>query len=213
MRNCYKKPASNKQIRALRFFGLYEDGQKLTQGQAGFIIGLVDKGKKELWEKYKYFTNDIDNSTDLLRHYELEVLRQLELPDDWCSIKDVNVEEIAISDTLEATDDLEDILFDNPPPNVIYPGYYFTFTGECNFGKRKDCEKAVVQRGGLVSGISFKTDYLIIGSKGSKSWKKGTFGNKIIEAFGLKNRYGKIAIIKESYWVESLSNNRCVNGK
>ena len=59
-----------------------------------------------------------------------------------------------------------------------------------------------------MSSLTFETDYLVIGGKGSDSWKKGTFGNKIIKAFGLKNKYGKIAIIKESDWVKSLNNDR-----
>ena len=208
MRNWHKEPATNKQIRALRFFCLYKGSQKFTKGQAGFIISLVEPDKKNLWEKYKYFTNDIDNNSDQLRPFEFETLKQIELPESWYSIKKVNIEEVAISDTLEAAENLEGILFDNPLPDIIYQGRHFTFTGECFFGRRKDCEKAVIERGAVVSSLTFETDYLVIGGKGSDSWKKGTFGNKIIKAFGLKNKYGKIAIIKESDWVKSLNNDR-----
>lgn len=112
-------------------------------------------------------------------------------------------EEAVIADTLESLENL-DIIFDDPVPKIIYKGHKFAFTGECEFGERKECEKAVVELGGVVGKLTGNTNYLIVGNKGSNYWKKGSFGNKIIKAFTLKNKYGKISIIRESDWVKSL---------
>lgn len=74
----------------------------------------------------------------------------------------------------------------------------------CLTGEFKECSKEEfkdkLQSLGAVmrSDVSGKTDYLIVGSKGSDEWACGSYGAKIKKALELQEQGKKIIIIKES---------------
>jgi len=94
---------------------------------------------------------------------------------------------------------------DDPAPDIIFPDNLFCFTGTFHFAKRSGCEKAVLERGGLVHrNPAQKTDYLVIGLTGTKAWLHSTHGLKIEQAVRLREDHGKLKIIAEEHWVKYL---------
>lgn len=80
----------------------------------------------------------------------------------------------------------------------------FCFTGDCVFGPRSICEKAVMARGGSIANVTKKLHYLVVGGLGSPEWKHGVFGTKIEKA--VEHRQGglPIRIVHEDIWACSL---------
>lgn len=92
----------------------------------------------------------------------------------------------------------------DPPPNVVFAGRTFCFTGTFVYGRRKNCELAVIERGGFASPRPTKsTNYLVIGSIGTESWIHSTHGRKIETAVTLRDRHG-LEIISEQHWSAAL---------
>lgn len=88
----------------------------------------------------------------------------------------------------------------NPPPDLIFPGVRYCFTGTFNYGHRRECESAVIDRGAEVGGLTQKTRVLVIGAYATDSWKHSTFGNKIIRACEWRDEGMPISIVSEQHW-------------
>jgi NAD-dependent DNA ligase len=93
----------------------------------------------------------------------------------------------------------------DPAPTLSFAGWRYCFTGTFNFGKRKDCEDAVIARGASAGGLSQKTNVLVIGIYATESWKHSSFGNKILEASDWRDAGIPISIVSEEHWVKALS--------
>ena len=93
-----------------------------------------------------------------------------------------------------------------PDTTVFVPGSVFCLTGKFITGTRKKCEDLVNDAGGFTgSGVTLKTDYLVIGDLSSRDWKFSSFGRKIEKAIEYRDG-GKsnVAIISEQMWLEGL---------
>jgi NAD-dependent DNA ligase len=84
-------------------------------------------------------------------------------------------------------------------------GKLFCFTGDFVFGPRRICEEAIERRGGIVSNVTKKLDYLVIGGLGSPEWKHGSFGTKIEKAMQHKQAGARIFLVHEDTWASALS--------
>lgn len=105
-----------------------------------------------------------------------------------------------LGETLKATS----LPLNTPAPSLTFAGQTYCFTGTFNFGQRKHCEAAMVERGAMVGGLTKKTDFLIIGVYATDSWKHSAFGNKILQACELRDRGHPIAIVSEQHWAAHL---------
>lgn len=87
-------------------------------------------------------------------------------------------------------------------PEIKIAGHTFCFTGESYKGPRSEMVKAVESLGGIVrSGVSSKTDYLIVGNAGNQCWAYACYGRKIEEAMNLRKNGGDIVIVNETdFW-------------
>lgn len=92
----------------------------------------------------------------------------------------------------------------DPLPQVSFEGMIFCFTGTFSFGQRKHCEAVVAERGGLSGTLTKKTNYLVIGSYATESWKHSSFGTKILKAVEMRGAGTPISIIAEQYWTKYL---------
>lgn len=88
--------------------------------------------------------------------------------------------------------------------DVGISGRSFCFTGEFVFGTRTLCEAAVLRRGGVVSNITKKLNYLVIGGLGSPEWKHGSYGTKIEKAVAYRSAGVPLLIVHEDVWANSL---------
>ena len=89
-----------------------------------------------------------------------------------------------------------------PPPDIVFAHRVFVFTGKFLFGSRARCVEAATALGGIWDkDVSRRTDYLVIGSMGSRDWAQSESGLKIQKAMHLAAKYGEIAIVTEEHWV------------
>ena len=91
-----------------------------------------------------------------------------------------------------------------PPPQLNFQDKTYCFTGTFNYGSRKQCEEAVMERGGAIGSITKKTNALVIGVYATESWKHSSFGNKILKACEYRDNGVPISIVSEQHWVSFL---------
>jgi NAD-dependent DNA ligase len=92
-----------------------------------------------------------------------------------------------------------------PAPDVEFDQSRFCFTGTFNLGRRRDCEKAVEERGGFAGSLTQDTTYLVIGAYITDSWLHSTFGAKILKAVEMRDQKEvPISIVSEQHWVKFL---------
>ncbi len=93
---------------------------------------------------------------------------------------------------------------DRPPPPILFRGRCFCFTGTFAYGSRRDCEAAVLARGGSVGGLRTSTHYLVVGIYATESWAHSSYGRKIEQAVRWRSQGRPIAIVGERDWVRAL---------
>jgi NAD-dependent DNA ligase len=100
-----------------------------------------------------------------------------------------------------------DLPLDVPPPSLTWAGSTFVFTGKFAFGTRAECQRQVTRRGALCNAdITRSTDYLVIGTFGSRDWVHTSFGRKIEKAVQYREADRRLSIVGEDHWV------RCIEG-
>ena len=126
---------------------------------------------------------DADESSELLETLNHFVHRDFEL-----------------GESLKATS----LPLNDPEPDLVFPGHRYCFTGTFTFGQRKQCEQAVIDRGGTAGSLTQKTHFLVVGTYATESWKHSSFGNKISAACDWRDRGIPIAIVSEVHWRQFL---------
>ena len=200
-----KMNASNRQKKFLRFFDVLYSPD-ISAGAAGWEIGniLFDENNRIRWWKYLYLTKDFGSDSSALQPFNEDELESLELPDGWSAEEAIQ----KIKDEIVEAEISDGTPFDNPAPVVSFADCSFIFTGKFGYGSRKECQSAVTERGGSApsrKSVSREIDYLVIGTGGSKSWKRGSYGNKIEAAIISRREHGAPAIISEDHWRTSLT--------
>lgn len=80
-------------------------------------------------------------------------------------------------------------VLDFPPPPIDFKGKRFVFTGNLIYGNRSKCAEETRKLGALVdSGLTLKTDYLVVGVQADDKWKHGSKGGKIVKAMDYRER-------------------------
>lgn len=98
-----------------------------------------------------------------------------------------------------------DLPFNNPAPDLIWDGRVFVFTGAMAFAPRKECQRLVEEKGGILGGsVSKKTDFLIVGSIGNEQWRHSSYGLKIMKAVELRESGCPVAILGEDHWQRAI---------
>lgn len=93
-----------------------------------------------------------------------------------------------------------DLPLDQPPPQLVFSGWRYCFTGTFSYGTRKVCEKAVLDRGGQCGPLTQKVQVLVVGVYATESWKHSAYGTKIMRACGWRDKGVPIAIVGEKQW-------------
>jgi hypothetical protein len=58
----------------------------------------------------------------------------------------------------------------------------------------------MIDRGASIGPVTQKTNYVVVGTYVTDSWKHSSFGNKILTAVDYRNRGLPISIISEKHW-------------
>jgi NAD-dependent DNA ligase len=89
----------------------------------------------------------------------------------------------------------------DPPPAIIFDHRMFCLTGKFASGTRSECQEQVMALGGKCSGSpSKKTDFVVIGTIGSRDWIHSTHGRKIEKAVEIREAGSGLHIVTEEYW-------------
>ncbi len=108
--------------------------------------------------------------------------------------------------TLDAATELP---LDTPAPAIVWSGRVFVFTGQMAFGTRRDCQRHVQLFGGLCDDrITISTNYVVIGTFGSRDWLHSSFGRKIEQAVKYRDAGCPLAIVSEDHWADQLPAHR-----
>ena len=84
-------------------------------------------------------------------------------------------------------------------------GKHVVVTGDFEYGSRSDVYALIEAAGGINDkGVKKATDYVVVGAKGSDSWKTGNYGGKIQKAMELKDKGVIIEIIEEGVFIPAL---------
>lgn len=98
-----------------------------------------------------------------------------------------------------------DLPLDDPPPPLVFVGRTFLFTGAFVYGTRRECQQAVVARGGqFVEKAVQRVNVLVIGCIGSRDWIHSSFGRKIEAVMHLKRQGFPIVTVDEHHWTSQL---------
>jgi len=189
--------ATNRQKKILNYFGI-NFHPSITKGAAGWEIGTIlsNKDNQDRWIRYLYLTKDFGHESDQLLPFSKDEIETVVVPENWNADKAVLAFEEEVSAQILASESP----FDNPQPEIIFTDHSFCFTGKFDFGPRKVCEGLVKEKSGIVAkGILQDLDYLVIGTQGSPTWKRGKYGSKIEKAIYLRRELGNPAIVSEDH--------------
>lgn len=112
-------------------------------------------------------------------------------------LKKFSAGDLELGETLKSTT----LPLDAPPPNVVFQNSRFCLSGTFAFGSRRECENAILMRGGLCGSLTLQTRYLVIGAYATESWAHSSFGRKIEKAVELREIGQPISIVGEDHWV------------
>lgn len=99
-----------------------------------------------------------------------------------------------------------ELLCTKPAPVIAFPGMRFVLTGKFVSGPRDHIAEQIEKAGGeLAASVSKKTNYLVIGSYGSRDWLMSNCGLKIIKAQELIAAGASIGVIAERHYLAQLS--------
>lgn len=112
------------------------------------------------------------------------------------------------SDNDGKPDSSTSIAFDHPPPQIVFPNRRFCFTGTFKYGGRLKCEAAVTKLGACAGELVISTDYLVVGSIATETWRHSTFGRKVTQARKWQEKeVSEVKIVSEEYWLRCMLDN------
>ena len=90
----------------------------------------------------------------------------------------------------------------DPPPEIVFEGNSFLFTGTCAFGTRSQCAEATEALGGIIANsVNKNLNYLVLGTYVTDSWAHESFGRKIQKAIEYRESGIPIVIVTEEHWI------------
>lgn len=220
MKAWYSDPASNRQLKALQYFGFSIDDQ-ITKGVASRIITDLFRHpeKRSVWEKYVYLTGDVGQESPNLFPFDPAQIEITIVPEEWRPprpgskqdatdrIKRTSRQKGEHARHIEMALDIlkEGIPFDDPVPTIEYADRRFCFTGKFTLGTRQWCEDTVANKGGIpVPNVITETNYLVVGGEVSPGWAHEAFGRKIEKALALKLDGIPISLVTEEEWGKTI---------
>lgn len=95
--------------------------------------------------------------------------------------------------------------FDEPAPELSFVNRTYVFTGTFVFGTRKECEDAVVARGGHVAPrVTREPSIVVIGTLSTDAWAHSSYGRKIEAAVTYRDGGVPIQIVCEEHWTAAV---------
>lgn len=112
------------------------------------------------------------------------------------ALEDFSGNDIEVGEALKSTT----LPLCDPAPDLTFAGQTYCFTGTFSYGGRRQCEQAIVERGGTCGSLTRKTNVVVIGIYATESWKHSAFGHKIMKACEMRDAGVRISIVSEDHW-------------
>ena len=94
-------------------------------------------------------------------------------------------------------------------PEITFAGMRFCFTGESRKFTRQELFDTVTRLGGtVVSGVSGKLDFLVVGADGNPCWAYACYGRKIERAVELRKAGARIVLVHENDFQDAVADHR-----
>lgn len=94
---------------------------------------------------------------------------------------------------------------DDPHPTVEVQDHVFVLVGRFAYGSRQACEDEIRRLGGVCEdALGEGTDFLVIGTFGSRDWIQSNWSREIASAVEHRRRHGRPYIIGEDHWAAGL---------
>lgn len=75
-------------------------------------------------------------------------------------------------------------------------------TGDFDFGSKEDVAEIIEKAGGIVDkAVKKATNYVVVGARGSESWKTGNYGGKIQKAMEYNSKGMNIKVVEEKKFI------------
>lgn len=124
------------------------------------------------------------------------------------SLQDGILEQSELDDMLQVFREYTTPIFEEVV-DVLVQNKNFCLTGNFEHGTKSEIEQLITQHGGFIkSSVSSKTDYLVVGSKGSPDWTCGNYGTKIKKAKEVQAAGGKVQLVSENNLLETFQKNQ-----
>lgn len=169
--------------------------------------GVINQGEVEFLQKWLAANIAISDQPMIRRLYDRVntimadgIADAEECRDLLGTLNDFSNRDFELGEVLKATT----LPLCDPAPVLRFAGRRYCFTGTFNYGGRRDCEDAIVARGGSAGSLTQKTDVLVIGVYATESWKHSSFGTKIVKAVDWRESGLPIAIVSEDHWARYL---------
>ncbi|MBS4022369.1 MAG: BRCT domain-containing protein [Dethiobacter sp.] len=159
----------------------------------GILEGISCDGKITLQE-LDTLKQWMDDNMHLKGNYPFDTI--------FCSINRVIEDRVVTSDeSRELIGLFNEFLSPIKAKNVTYlnlSGKKVCLTGNFINGTKGEIERLIITNGGeTISGVTKKTNIVVVGGEGSKEWSYGNFGTKVKKAMELKSNGIDIEIIRE----------------
>ncbi|MGE4282404.1 MAG: BRCT domain-containing protein, partial [Clostridia bacterium] len=114
------------------------------------------------------------------------------------TLSDGVLEDSELASMLELFEQITDPVANTCTCEFDIEGKTFCLSGEFEYGEKAAVQEILSQKGGIpVNGVTKKTDYIIVGSKGSDAWCAGSYGTKVKKALEMQEKGMPIQIVKE----------------
>jgi len=156
-------------------------GDRITSRQIDELIGIargvaadgqINQAEVEFLQKWLAANTTISDQPIIAKLYQ----RVSEILSDSCVDPEEAGELLETLNSLATRDfELGEVLKSTtlplctPPPNLLFSGQRYCFTGTFNFGQRKACEQAVSGLGAEAGSLTKKTNVLVIGMYATES--------------------------------------------
>lgn len=198
-----------------RLFNGNEIIKKSMQTMLGLCTGIMADGKvseEEFHFFHQWMLENYDARNDWPGSFLFEKINEI-LEDDLVEPHELKEFEGILSEliggTLQETGTTQGNSTTLPLDKdaiIVIPEKRFCFTGQFLYGQRKDCEKTIIELGGLTEKrVVKKLDYLVIGNLVAPAWVNTSYGRKIEKALEYKEAGCDLSIISEDAWVQMVS--------
>ena len=178
-----------------KFKTMYTDETNALQQLQGFLLGVIADNQLTDDEIYALKTW-IDKHSSLAGNYPFDkVFATIE-----AVLEDGVISQLELQEMLDLFKNLSSPV-DNHSINlkcIDFKDKLICLSGDFDTGTKSYVESLIINAGGLCkSSVTLKTNYVIVGSKGSADWSCGNYGTKIKRALELQEQGYDIQIIKE----------------